>query len=338
MSEQIARLNALVPQMAGRRVMVVGDVLLDEYLIGETQRLSREAPIPVIELSERRYIPGGAANPATNIVALGGQAHLVGVVGQDESAQRLDVELRQRGIAPLVVSCTDRPTTRKTRILARMGLRFPQQLARIDEMSRKPVSADVEARLGDYIAAALPEVDALLFSDYHGGLLTPSLVARVQVSALAHDLLVTADAQGFLQKYRGCDLVKCNADDAAAYLSRPLITDNDFAMAARQLYDQLALRRAMVITRGADGATIATREVTSHCPAPQVSDVYDTVGAGDTAIAVLTLACLTDSSTQDAVMLANIASGIVVRHVGNYAPKSSELLDALADLADGEES
>jgi bifunctional ADP-heptose synthase (sugar kinase/adenylyltransferase) len=140
------------------------------------------------------------------------------------------------------------------------------------------------------------------------------------------------DAQGNLQKYRGFDVVKCNADDARAYLRRNISGDTAFGTAAQTLLKMLSLRGAMVITRGADGATIADIDGTiTHCPAPAVSDVFDTVGAGDTAIAVMTLAHIAGASYADAVMLANYASGIVVRHVGNYTPSPVELMQALAE-------
>jgi len=331
-------LQAIVPLLAGHKVLVLGDVILDEYLIGTPERISREAPIPVLELTERRYIPGGAANPASNIMSLGSHAQQIGLVGEDSAAQRLRDELSRRGIDVTgLLPLPDRPTTLKTRILAQMGLRFPQQVARVDTVSRSPISAETEERLLEVVRHAWAGCQAILISDYQSGLLTPTFVARLGDEVHGAGLLRTVDAQGHLEKYHGFDVVKCNADDARAVTGRDLATDDDFAEAARFLARDLDLKGAMVITRGAAGATVAAAYgAVHHCPSPQVSDVYDTVGAGDTTIAVMTLALIAGASYRDAVMLANYASGIVVRHVGNYTPSPTELLKSLVEDVTGE--
>lgn len=325
------QLKRLVPLLANRRVLVVGDVILDEYVTGTAGRISREAPIPVLEFKERRYIPGGAANPAASILALHSQVVLAGVVGEDEAARHLREALTGRGMdtSALVVS-PDRPTTLKTRILARMGLRFPQQIARIDTLSREPILSIIEQQIETLIEQWLPKVDAVLVSDYQTGLLTPVPVRVLREATLLHHVLLTVDAQGSLEKYRSYDVVKCNADDARDYLRRNLQSDEDFAAAALELCRELSVRMVMVITRGAAGATLAQPDGTiEHCPAPAVSDVFDTVGAGDTWIAVMTLALVAGAGYSDAAMLANYASGIVVRHIGNYTPSPEELSAAL---------
>jgi D-glycero-beta-D-manno-heptose-7-phosphate kinase len=324
-------LKNLVPRLANHTVLVAGDVILDEYVIGTAARISREAPVPVLEFKERRYIPGGAANPASNIVALKSRAVQAGIIGEDSAAQHLRDALKARGIeTPALVTCPERPTTLKTRILAQMGLRFPQQVARVDTLSRDPVSPKTEAHILEGIQTQIGQVNAVLVSDYQTGMLTPALVNAIRDMARAAGVLLTADAQGSLEKYTGFDVVKCNADDARDYLRRSLQNDADFAGAALDLCRTLALTGAMVITRGGDGATLAQPDgTTAQCPAPAVSDVFDTVGAGDTWIAVMTLAVLAGAAYVDAVRLSNYASGIVVRHVGNYAPSPEELAAAL---------
>jgi rfaE bifunctional protein kinase chain/domain len=326
-------LSNWIPQLAGHQVLVIGDVILDEYLIGSATRMSREAPIPVIELETRRLIPGGAANPAANIVGLNSIAHQIGIIGEDVTAGQLCEVLQGIGIETSgLIADSSRPTTVKSRIMAQMGLRFPQQLARLDTLSREPISESTEQRIYDAIDQRLTDAEAVLLSDYHIGLLTPSLVERVRSLAQQKNLPLTADAQGDLDKYHGFTVVKCNADEASNYLRRTLYGDDAFADAAIELRQRLNLNGAMVITRGADGATLATVEDrTQHCPAPEVTDVYDTVGAGDTAIAVLTLAVAGKVPYSDAVMLANYASGLVVRRVGNYAPSLDELRTAVEE-------
>ena len=328
------RLKALIPRLAGHRVLVLGDVILDEYVIGTATRMSREAPVPVLEYQTRQLIPGGAANPAANIVRLGSTPVQIGVIGSDHEATALRQVLQALGIETggLVVDPA-RPTTVKTRLLAHMGLRFPQQVARLDKLSREAIGPTIErqvrARIGECIAA----VEAVLCSDYLVGLLTPSLVETVRSLTAERNVLLAADAQGALEKYVGFGLVKCNADEARAYLRRDLQSDDDFAQAAIDLFQSLSLTRAMVITRGAYGITVAKAGgQAAHCPAPAVTDVYDTVGAGDTAIATLTLALLAGAEVEEAAMLANYASGLVVRRVGNYQPTTGELLQAVEAL------
>jgi len=325
-------LKQWIPQLANQTVLVIGDVILDEYVIGQATRMSREAPIPVLEFESRRYIAGGSANPSANIVALGSRAIQVGLIGDDETGKQLTQVLHANGIdSSGLITCSDRPTTVKTRIMAQMGLRFPQQVARIDTLSRKPITKAIESKILTYVRQQITNVDAVLLSHYHGGLLTKALVQKINRLCQEQAILITADAQGNFDKFKGVDVIKCNADDASTYLDRNLESDKDFEVAANELYQKLNLRRAMIITRGGDGATIATKTQTHYCPSPDVSDVFDTVGAGDTSIALITLALAQNISAQDAVMLANYASGIVVRHVGNYAPSPKELAKSITD-------
>jgi rfaE bifunctional protein kinase chain/domain len=320
---------AWLDRVATRPILVVGDAILDEYVIGRAARLSREAPIPVLDFQERRFIPGGAANPAATCAALGAPTRLLSAAGADREAETLRAALESLGIAVFLVADPARPTPLKTRIMAHMGLRFPQQVARVDRLSAQPVGPATEAALLHTLAAQMGDVGAVVFSDYGGGSITPALIAAARETARAHGVLTAADAQGGLDRYAGFDVLKCNADEAAAALGRPLHDDAAFAGAARALYDRLALGRAMALTRGGDGMTIATAGQVVHVRAPQITEVYDTVGAGDTAVAVFTLALLYGAAPAEAAAHANTASGIVVQHVGNYAPGRAELERAL---------
>lgn len=324
-------LKLLIPQLANHRILVLGDVILDEYVTGRAQRMSREAPIPVIELETREYIPGGAANPAANIVALGSDAIQVGIVGSDDAAIHLREKLDERGIdvTGLVID-RDKPTTLKTRIMAQMGLRFPQQVARVDTISRKPIGQFIEAALLQRLQQRIEAVDAVLISDYQNGLLTPNLISLVK-QLTANQVPLIVDTQGALDKYDGFDIVKCNADDASEFLGTYLKTDDEFAVAANELMKRLAVKTAIFITRGAEGVTVASVDEVVHISSSDVSDVFDTVGAGDTWIAVATLAFLGGASLVESATLANYASGIVVRHVGNYTPSPDELLKVLEE-------
>jgi rfaE bifunctional protein kinase chain/domain len=322
---QIERLLTLLAAFTGKRAVIIGDIILDEYLYGRAERLSREAPIPVLEYSHRELIPGGAANPSANVASLGGIAVQVGVVGADDYAAKVHSALAQRGIDPTgLVTDSSRPTTVKTRLMAQMGLRFPQQVARIDHIDRRPIESEVESAVIDHIRAAAPGSHALIASDYLSGLLTPAVVDGIRT--LGANQLLTADAQGQLDKYRGFDLVKCNADEASAYQRDSLRGDEAFAGAGLGIVKRLGLRGAMLITRGSEGLTLVEAdERVTHLRAPHIEDVYDTVGAGDTALAVVTLALCAGATYPEAATLANWAAGFVVGKVGNYAPTPPEL-------------
>lgn len=317
-------LRALVERLANWQVAVVGDVILDEYLIGTASRLSREAPIPVLEFERREVIAGGAANPAANVVALGSFAQQIGVIGADENGAALRALLaaRQIGTQGLLVDAT-RPTTTKTRIMAQIGLRFPQQVARLDRVDRTPISAEIAARINAQLDG---RYQAIICSDYLNGLLTPEVVARVR----AQQALRVADAQGELDKYSGFDVVKCNAEEAQRALGRSLRSNAEFGAAAQQLFERLGLRRGICLTRGSDGITVAEHSGAQHVPAPQIEDVFDTVGAGDTVVAVIALALLAGADLTTAARLATFAASIVIRRVGNYAPSRAELLAEIA--------
>ncbi|MCY3832926.1 MAG: PfkB family carbohydrate kinase [Chloroflexi bacterium] len=323
-------LESYVERFANTTIVVIGDLILDEYITGRATRMSREAPVPVLELESKRYIAGGAANPAANIVSLGGRAKQVGMIGEDRAGERLKQILIDQGIdAEGLIQHKAHPTTVKTRILAQMGLRFPQQLTRIDSLTREPIDPETESLIVGFARRVLDETDAVLLSHYDGGLLTSPLVARLRDLCAAGGKLLAADAQGNFETFSGLDIIKCNAEDAGRYLNRGLVSDSDFSEAALQLHEALGAVRATIITRGNQGATLAAQDRVHHCPAPQVSDVFDTVGAGDTAIATLVLALVAGAAAKEAVTLANHASGIVVRHFGNYSPSPAELMRSL---------
>lgn len=325
----------VIDTMASKRVIVIGDAMLDEYLYGQATRMSREAPVPVLEFTERRVIPGGAANPAVNAARLGATTTLIGVIGDDAAGRELRAALAERGVdtAGLIVDAA-RPTIVKQRIMAQMGLRFPQQVARIDRVDRSPLAESPRRAVVHALASHLAErrVDAVLVSDYRSGLIDAALGRDIVAQCRAADVLLAVDAQGDFDKYVGCSVLKCNADEAAAYLGAPLRSDADFARAAADLADRVQIGAGVFVTRGAAGITIAIPrsdgERVRHVPARHVEDVFDTVGAGDTAVAVIALALASGADVTQAAALANTASGIVVRRFGNYAPSPDELRSA----------
>jgi rfaE bifunctional protein kinase chain/domain len=327
LSQDRSDLRRLVPKLAGRRVLIVGDLCLDEYLIGRAARLSREAPVPVLEFLRQFDVPGAAANPAINVGSLGGAAWVAGVVGADAAGHRLVELLAGLGVRTEgIVVDASRATTVKTRILAEVSPRYPQQMLRLDRQERRALDPAVRAELIGRVLAQLALVDAVLVSDYRSGVADPALVTALRQ---ADPGIMTADSQGDLAKFAGFQAVKANHEETEAYLGCRLADDRDFARAARRLGRQLGLA-AVLITRGRDGMSFSeSGGSTIHIPAANVSEVFDVTGAGDTVIATYTLALTAGAPPHLAARLANQAAGLVVRRLGNAAPTPAELLAAL---------
>lgn len=327
--EKDALLEAL-PRLQGRSVLVIGDLFLDEYVVGRATRLSREAPVPILEFDRRFHLPGGAANPAHNITALGSTAHQIGVVGDDEAGHLLAEHLRRAGtLTTGLVTDPTRPTTTKTRVVAEGTLVFPQQLARIDHLDRRPLDRKIISQIVAHVRETVPKVDALLLSDYKTGVVNEEVIAASLRLCRQHGRLISVDSQGDLHKFRGFDLVKCNRREAEAMLGQELQTDADFQRAGEALLAELE-SSAVLITRGDEGMSLISHEGESlHVPAANRSEVFDVTGAGDTVIAVVTLALAAGLGFTEGVCLSNYAAGLVVRKLGNATPTQEELAWAI---------
>lgn len=325
-----AGLSSAVGRLAGRRVLIVGDLLLDEYLFGRPERLSREAAIPVLEFRSRRPIPGGAANPARNIVALGGAAVTLGIVGDDQGGAELVELLEGAGVdTSAILHVPERPTTLKTRVLAEVPLTVPQQLARIDRLDRSPLDPELERQALERLEQHIGQVDAVLCSDYRVGFLSATLIAAIVQRCRERGVLLAVDSQGLLDAYAGATLIRCNLDEASAYLGRQLRTDEALREGLGEMVRRLDAG-AVIVTRGGAGFVIQGRELPyTHVPALPIGEVFDATGAGDTFIAVTTLALAAGLTALDAARIANVAAGLVVRHIGNAVVTQPELRAAL---------
>ncbi len=316
----------LSARLAGLRILIAGDLVLDEYLIGRVSRLSREAPVPVLEQTRVRHVPGGAANPAVNIRSMGAQAVLAGLLGDDDAARILRELLEARGVDLAgVITDPDRPTTHKIRLVAEGAYVFAHHLARVDRLSRTPVSGDREQRLCDRIRAALPGVNAVLVSDYRLGVVTPAVVEAVRAAAAEGGALTAVDTQGNLAAFRGFDVLRCNAREAMSYLGRELTDDSGYEKALRDIQGELAAR-SVIITRGAEGVSaIDETGQVFHLPASNRTQVFDVTGAGDVFIAVVTLMRALGLDIRTAVMYGNRAAGVAVTRLGNVAVRPTDL-------------
>jgi len=319
---------SLLASLAGLRVIVVGDVFLDRYLVGRAERLSREGPVPVLGFRRSFTRPGGAANPARNIAALGAAADQIGVVGDDDAGRELVALLAQGGIGTDgVVVDPDRPTTVKTRIVAE-GLAVPQQVARIDVQERSEVVGDAASSVVAAVARKAATADALLVSHYRSGVSSARVcdaVRSARVDADGRRVLLTADAQGDLDRFRGFDLVRVGRQDASAVLGAPLGDDDEVADLLPRMREALDAG-VLVLGRGSQGMSLADEHGYAALRPANVSEVFDVTGAGDTVIAVMTLALAAGADARTAAALANLAAGAVVRRLGVAAPTAVEVL------------
>ncbi len=330
-----ARLHATLQGFAGRRVLVLGDMLADEYIIGRPSRLSREAPIPVLEWVDRYIVPGGATNLARNCRALGAMVAVCGTIGDDEPGRALAACLADEGIATTgLVSEAGRPTATATRVIGGGPQIVSQQIARIDRVVREPIATETQARLIAFLEGAIPDYDALVVSDYEHGVIAPALIAAALPLARQHGLTITVDAHGDLGRFVGITIATPNQDEAAASLGRPLRTDDDLCRAGRDLARQMDAQ-GVLITRGSEGLSLVERDgACQHLPAAALSEVRDATGAGDTVSAVMTLALAAGAAPLDAARLSNLAAGIVVRRLGAAIVTPEELARMIDTVTD----
>jgi D-beta-D-heptose 7-phosphate kinase/D-beta-D-heptose 1-phosphate adenosyltransferase len=317
---QIA-LHRFLDRAASVRILVAGDVMLDVYVSGSAVRISPEAPVPVVSVSQRRYLPGGAANVAANILALGSQVSLAGVTGVDESAVRLRRELDRTGVnMDALIEDTARRTTTKTRITA-----HGQQIVRFDEEDRSPLAESTEALLRARCEDLLPGVDACVISDYAKGVVGDSFCRWLIGEAVKLKKPVVVDPKSRdLGRYRGATVVTPNLKETAAAAGESVENPGDLERAVKLLLPKIA-PSALLVTRGEDGMSLFDqRQTVRHLPALR-SEVADVTGAGDTVAGVLAIALGLGLTLFDAASIANIAAGVAVGHHGTWAVRREEL-------------
>ena len=307
-------------------ILCAGDIMLDRFLHGDIERISPEAPVPIIHLRETREMPGGAGNVASNIASLGGTAILVGLAGADEAGARLRALLQGRApaIRPALVETSHRPTICKTRFVAGR-----QQVVRADEESRAPLHPDEEAALIEAFHAHLAAADAVIFSDYGKGVLSPAFLAAGMKAARARKIPVFVDPKSDdFTRYRGATCVTPNAREMAAAARTPAATEAEIAPAARRLMSQADLG-AILVTRSEKGMVLVEPNATASVSA-RAREVFDVSGAGDTVIAALALAHADGRSLEQSMHIANAAAGVVVSKLGTATADIAEVMHELS--------
>lgn len=352
-ANDISRLKRLIPKLRGKRMGVLGDLMLDRYLWGTATRLSPEAAVPVVDFVQEQECLGGAGNVAVNLAALGAKVEAFGVVGatkddEDEAGQALRACLEAAGIADRgVIGDVERVTTVKTRIIARH-----QQIVRVDRERRDVLSKETEDKLFRKFANSTGDLDGLVVSDYDKGVITDSLSERV--FGLCHKEKVpvfVSPKKPRLYAHRGARVVICNLREAARFVTHGLDDEKSIEQAGRALLAHFG-SGAVVITRGGEGMSVFEEASPKHFRIAATSfevtyarvgksaversamgrQVFDVTGAGDTALSVLALAVSAGASLEDAATLANTAAGVVVGKLGTASVSGDELEHALEDI------
>lgn len=323
---------ALIDELPGRRVAVIGDAIADEFVYGRVARVSREAPVLILEYDSTEVVPGGAGNAANNVAAIGGDALLAAVIGRDEPARRLLKSLHRRVNARNVVRTGRRGTTIKTRILAGGIHSAKQQVVRIDRVANGAIDKSTrEAFLRAAISAALRS-DAILVSDYGAGLVSPALVSRIrrELKDAGHIVPILVDSRYGLLKYTGLTASTPNESEVEQALG---VRINDDARvlerAGRTILEETKMQ-AVLITRGSRGmALFVAGQPTVHIPIFGSDEIADVTGAGDTVMATMALGLAAGATFEVAARLANYAGGLVVMKRGTATVSAAELRAAV---------
>ncbi len=327
--DEFRRLRSVLQGLPKAKILVVGDLILDRYADGRTQRVSPEAPVLVFEFDSERYLLGGACNVGANLRALGAEASALGVIGDDEAGRTLRSLLDSDGIdTSVLVTDRTRPTTRKTRYVAKTA-----QVLRVDEESRAPLSGAAEAELLAALAQRPFPWQGVLLSDYGKGVLTRRVIAAAVEAAHSVGGVVVVDPKGKdYSIYRGVDLLTPNREEAEAATGIAIHTVADMHRAAQRLREITGIRQA-TITLGKDGIFYENEDGSHRILPTEARQVFDVTGAGDTVVSVLTYCRTCGVPLPDALALANIAASITVGKFGTWAPSRQEVMARLGEGA-----
>ncbi len=328
MSDNLAN---LVRQCAGTKVLLVGDLILDRYIYGDAERVSPEAPVPVLRTVEKKDAVGGSANVAACLAALGCEVSCCGCVGGDRHGQVLLDLLRSTGInVDGILKLLDRPTTTKTRLIGLAQHRHRQQLLRVDEEVTTPISEIDRATLEATITACIPKTDVICIEDYDKGIISKELVAAIVAMAKKHNKTVMVDPARITsyERYRGVDVLTPNRAELSIAVGRELTTVEQVAQAGKEMISSIGAK-SCVATVDREGAVLIDRDNEWQHFATLPRSVYDNTGAGDAVLAMLAAAIAAGGGMDEAVRLANIAGGLEVEKFGCVPIPADEILAEL---------
>src|SRR5437016_159334 len=328
-----SRFRSLISNFSGKRVLVIGDMVADEYLIGRPTRIAREAPVLILELSQERIVPGGATNVAVNACTLGAEVFLAGVVGDDIPGQSLrraisELGMHQEGL----VTDSSRPTSTKTRIVAGSSQIVQQHIVRIDRVDTSEVGEPSKGQILDYVQQVLPTVDAVVLSDYENCVISPDIIKICIPLARQLHKIVVVDSHGSLSRFQGVTALTPNQPEAELSLGVTINTLAELNEAGQRLLD-ICHARGVLITRGSEGMSLFEEgKPPLHLPVHRLdnaSEIVDTNGAGDTVAATFTLALTAGASMAGAAYIGNAAAALVVRRLGCASNTPQELMSVI---------
>ncbi|MBN1571748.1 MAG: D-glycero-beta-D-manno-heptose-7-phosphate kinase [Deltaproteobacteria bacterium] len=328
-----ADLVDFVDKFSKAKVLVVGDVMVDEFIWGKVERISPEAPVPVLEVQRETRVLGGAANVVNNIRALGGRVFVTGVVGNDDMARLLTDELKRIGVETKgIVKDKGRPTTIKTRVIA-----HHQQVVRFDRENKAPVPEGVTDAILKYTRSLAGEIDAIVVADYGKGVIEAGLVGELVEISEKNNLILSVDpkVENF-PFYRNVTVVTPNHYEAESSVGKKIV-DEDSLLKTGQAILEILNCKNVLITRGEDGMTLF-EEGGDVVNIPTVArEVFDVTGAGDTVISALTLAVASGATMRDAAFISNYAAGVVVGEVGTAVVSGAKLKDVILSAVNGKD-
>lgn len=326
------KLRERILKLSAGKVIVLGDLLIDEYVEGKPERISREAPVLILEHVDTELILGGAANTANNVASLGANCHAIGVCGRDDYALKLTKMFDATGITHGLVQDASRPTPVKTRILSKSHSHL-QQLLRMDRISHEGIGSSIESLLIEKVKQAASQYQAIILSDYRGGVMTNSVIKACRQIAQEKNIMLIVDAQDHFERFQDVTLITPNQTDTEKAVGFAINSKESLKEAGKKLM-LITGSKALLITRGAEGMVLFEKgQEMTELPAFNVSEVFDVSGAGDTVAATMALALTTGASFVEAMALGNLAASIVVRKPGTAVTNQKEMLAALEQVA-----
>ena len=325
------KLADLVKNLGNAKILVVGDLALDEMVYGDTERISREAPVLILQHTHTKFILGGASNAAHNVADVnGGKVSVIGVIGDDYQANDLKQAFCDANIdCSSLITDKTRKTITKTRISGSCSHSITQQIVRIDRQTNAPISKETEKKLIDEIEKLVPQYDAVILSDYHIGTLSDNVISAVISTAKKFNKKVVVDAQRDLNRYYGVTSMTPNLPDTQKHVGFYLKNKEDFMKAGNILLEQSGAE-AVLITCGADGMVVVDNNGKyTHIPVFNKAEVFDVTGAGDTVTALYTLALAAGAEPVYAAIIGNIAAGIVVKQYGCATTSIDEIIKSI---------
>lgn len=328
--DRLQRLRDVVAEFPKARVAVIGDLVADQYVYGQTKRVSREAPVLILEYRSERLVLGGAANAIHNARALGAHVRPIGVVGKDATGRALTTELEGLGLrTDTIIEDADRLTTTKQRIVGNGQNTTFQQMLRIDRGDTSPVSRTAQAALLGALEIAANECDVLIVSDYGYGVMTPSVIQRVNGLATEKRIRVLIDSRYRLREFENAFAMTPNEPEAQEASGLSIRSDRDAERVGRKLAE-LTGAESVLVTRGRRGMTLVRGEEPAfHVPVFGGDEIADVTGAGDTVIATLATSLSSGADLAEACVLANVAGGLVVMKAGTATVSAAEIADAI---------